>query len=169
MQAARAGGPAPGTSRLSPGSHALCRWASIADPPGTRRQFPCDHPPPPFCQCRHLKGVVGAGFRISFILKNRVFVMSSFRWSSLHSMGSSRPSPDRKEEATPEMSAWIWTYGVIMREEGEIICKVDEGFLRVFSAGWGDAGLVGVLTAIFGYSDATLFWGHWAFQGIDLV
>ena len=67
------------------------------------------------------------------------------------------------------MSAWIWTYGVIMREEGEIICKVDEGFLRVFSAGWGDAGLVGVLTSIFGYSDATLFWDHWAFQGIDLV
>jgi hypothetical protein len=35
------------------------------------------------------------------------------------------------------MSVWIWTYGVIMREEGEIICKVDEGFFAGVFSGLG--------------------------------
>lgn len=95
------------------------------------------HPPTPFCQCLHLKGVAGFGFRISFILKNRVFVMSSFRWSSPHPQGRSRPSPDRKEEATPEMGIWIWTYGVIMRDEGGMICNVDKGFCAGVFSGLG--------------------------------
>jgi len=43
----------------------------------------------------------------------------------------------------PETNAWIWTYAVIMREEGGVICKVAEGFLRVFSAGWGFAACLG--------------------------
>jgi hypothetical protein len=77
------------------------------------------------------------------------FVKSSFHWSSLHSLGSSKRSRDRNETATPETNAWVWTYAVIMREEGEIIGRVDEGFLRVFSAGWGGWRLVGVLTCGF--------------------
>jgi hypothetical protein len=39
--------------------------------------------------------------------------------------------------ATPEMSVWVWTYGVIMREEGEIIGRVDEEFLVSVFCGLG--------------------------------
>jgi hypothetical protein len=35
----------------------------------------------------------------------------------------------------PELNAWIWTYAVIMREGGKIICKLGEEFLRLFAAG----------------------------------
>jgi hypothetical protein len=66
------------------------------------------------------------------------------------------------------MSVWIWTYGVIMREGDKMICKPGEEFLRVFSAGWGDAGLVGVLTSIFGYSPVALFLDLSAITGTDL-
>jgi hypothetical protein len=46
--------------------------------------------------------------------------------------------------ATPETNAWIWTYAVIMREEGKVICKPgEEFFASVFNVlgscgpGWG--------------------------------
>jgi hypothetical protein len=40
----------------------------------------------------------------------------------------------QEPEATPEANAWIWSYAVIMREEGEIICgSVEEVLASVFS------------------------------------
>ena len=43
---------------------------------------------------------------------------------------------------TPETNAWIWTYAVIMREEGKVICKPgEEFFASVFSGlGWSAPG-----------------------------
>jgi hypothetical protein len=39
-----------------------------------------------------------------------------------------------RKGATPETNAWIWTYAVIMREEGKLICKLGEKFFAsVFS------------------------------------
>jgi hypothetical protein len=51
--------------------------------------------------------------------------------------GQFEAAPDEKEEATPKRNAWIWTYVVIMREEGETICKVDEEFSASVFSGLG--------------------------------
>lgn len=37
----------------------------------------------------------------------------------------------------PETNAWIWIYGVIMREEGGVICKVEVGFFASVFSGLG--------------------------------
>ena len=42
--------------------------------------------------------------------------------------------------ATPETNAWIWTYAVIMREEGETIGKVGEDFFTSVFCGLGPSG-----------------------------
>jgi hypothetical protein len=42
--------------------------------------------------------------------------------------------------ATPETNAWIWIHAVIMREEGETIGKVGEGFFAIVLSGLGWCG-----------------------------
>jgi hypothetical protein len=44
-------------------------------------------------------------------------------------------------EATPETNAWIWTYAVIMREEGKMIGKPGEEFFASVFSGLGWSGL----------------------------
>ena len=51
--------------------------------------------------------------------------------------GQFETAPDAKEEATLERTAWIWTYALIMREEGETIGKVDEEFFASVFSGLG--------------------------------
>ena len=43
----------------------------------------------------------------------------------------------------PETNAWIWTYAVIMREEGKLICKSSEEFFASVFSELGCARLVG--------------------------
>ena len=50
------------------------------------------------------------------------------------------------KRADAEPKAWIWVYEAIMREGGEMICKVGGEFLRVFSAGYGGLCLERLLT-----------------------
>jgi hypothetical protein len=66
--------------------------------------------------------------------------------SLIFPMKCGEETPQRQRTSAAK-KAWIWIHTAIMREEGEMIGKLGEGFLRVFSAGYGGPCVARLLTS----------------------